>query len=180
MKLLILRTWTRNAGWTGVCAALCALLAVALAAGGVWARAEASGTQAEAEAEAVNLTSADIRGSDPAPAVQLPLYGSHLADVEALLRTAAALGLPLDRVTYRDRALPGGALVIRTLDFASDEEYPKIKEFLAAVLEQFPHGYLEELKLDRADLSKPKLHAAIRLALAYRVAGAGTGPQERK
>jgi hypothetical protein len=56
---------------------------------------------------------------------------------------------------------------VRFIDIHAIEDYPKIKRFLSALLEAFPHMALREIRVERKESSASQGTALLKFALVY-------------
>jgi len=97
----------------------------------------------------------------------LPAYSSHLDDVSLLLTLAKEQGVSLGPINYRSEARPPLPVVVRMLDLRIEEEYPKLKGFVAELLKRMPHLYLEEIRVEQGNAATSKVQATVKLSFAY-------------
>jgi hypothetical protein len=100
-------------------------------------------------------------------AAQLPSFTTHLWDIEVLFALAKDHGVVLGPITYRSEASPSMPVLTRLLEVRLDEEYPKIKKFVAELLKRMPHLYLEEIRVDQGGASASKLQATLKISFVY-------------
>lgn len=98
---------------------------------------------------------------------QLPRYSTHLDDVGLLFRLAKTQGINIGPVTYRSETGKPMPVVVRFAEMQLDEEYPKLKAFIAESLRQLPHLCLEEIRVDQGSASSPKVQATLKLSFVY-------------
>jgi len=103
-----------------------------------------------------------------APAAEPPLLLTHLSDVETLLRLSEQKGVSIGTLQIRSDPGPDPSYRLRVVEFRVEEDYPKLKAYLADLLSRFPHLYLDELRIDQGSDPGGKVQATLRLSLVYR------------
>jgi hypothetical protein len=106
----------------------------------------------------------------PEPVVDAPPYAMHTADLRALFKLAAERRLSLTSVDYQTEANRPASIIVRHLVLHVDEEYPKVKAYIAELLRTMPHSLLEEIQIEQQTTPQPssRIQATIKLALVYR------------
>jgi hypothetical protein len=99
-------------------------------------------------------------------ASQLPLLATHLDDVGLMLQLAKGQGVNVGPITYRSEVNAALPVVLRQAELHVDEEYPKVKAFIAELLRKMPHVYLEEVRVEQA-ATPSKVQATLKLSFAY-------------
>lgn len=131
------------------------------------------GTQVVAPALRFQLTvlwaprAASALGSAQAFLSALPPLSSHLEDVSALLSLASSHQVALGSVSYSTESAAPLPLTVRHAELRVNEDYPKLKAFIAEVLLTMPHLYLDDIRFESGAAST-KLLTTLRLSLVYR------------
>lgn len=112
-------------------------------------------------------TSSPIAAGAQAFAAQLPPLGTHLDDVGLMFQLAKGQGVTMGPITYRSESSDSLPVVLRLAELQVDEEYPKVKAFVAELLRKIPHVYLEEIRVEQAAVPS-KVRATLKLSFAYR------------
>jgi hypothetical protein len=99
---------------------------------------------------------------------QLPDDDSHLEDLRLLLRLANEHGVRLGTIEYRLQRNASLPILVHSLDLRLNEEYPKLKEFVADVVQEIPNAYLEEIQVEHASATASKVQVALKLSFAYK------------
>lgn len=131
-----------------------------------------SAAQASPPGQEIHARTNTGASSGEAFAAQLPALGTHLDDVGLLFRLATEQGVHIGPITYRSEANPTLPVTLRLAELHMDEEYPKLKAFVAELLRQMPHLYLEEIRVEQGAASS-KVQATLKLSFAYQ---GGKGP----
>ena len=108
------------------------------------------------------VTGAEARGA---------LENSHLDDLSTLFKLAAEQKVNLGPIGYREDVQPSAGVVIRSLELQVQDDYPKLKSFLAEVLRTMQHAYLEEVRVE-VNSSDAKVASALKIGLVYERAAA--------
>lgn len=103
----------------------------------------------------------------PIPAI-LPGTVNYTADLARIFDIAKDHGIALGSGDYRDADRVAIPVDIRLVDLRFEESYPKLKEFLAALLNTMPHVAVEELRIERKDGVATRHRVTLKLALVYR------------
>lgn len=105
----------------------------------------------------------------PAEAVisQIPRFATHLDDVGLIFAVAKEQAISLGPIDYRTHASVSLPVVLRSLDLRVEGEYPKLKSFVAELLKQMPHMYLEEMRVEQGGGQTGKLQATLKLSFTY-------------
>jgi hypothetical protein len=159
------------AGWPVAAGAFAFLVGILMLAGAAYLH---SRTRNLLESVPVHAAGASPAAAPDAALVQttdllsgLPPYRSHTDDVSALLRIASQQGVTIRSAEYRTDSSPSLPVVFRIADIRMDEEYPKIKAFVAEALKRMPHVSLDEFRVDQANSGAGKLQTSLRLSFAY-------------
>lgn len=103
----------------------------------------------------------------PIPAI-LPGAVNYTADLARIFDIAKDHGIALGSGDYRDADRVAIPVDIRLVDLRFEESYPKLKEFLAALLNTMPHVAVEDLRVERKDNLATRHRVTLKLALVYR------------
>lgn len=100
-----------------------------------------------------------------------PPVALHLADVRSIFKLAAERRISLGSVEYPTETKRPGGMRLKHIVLHVDDEYPRLKAFVAELLEAMPHVQLDEIQIEQAPAPQPasKVLATIKLSLAYRV-----------
>ena len=113
--------------------------------------------------------------SEAAPSGNLALTApddaQYLKDRGAIFLLAKKFNLALGVVEYKAEPLQKSPLTVRSADFKTADDYPKVKAFLSEVLAQYPHVALREWRIERNDGFAAQGALLIRLSLVYSVGG---------
>lgn len=110
--------------------------------------------------------------------VVFPPSGDYTADLAQIFDIAKSQGIVLASGDYRDADPTALGLDTRLVDLRINENYGKLKEFLASVLNAMPHAAVQELRIERKDGAAVKHQVFLKLALVYSPRPAGVqGPQ---
>jgi hypothetical protein len=102
---------------------------------------------------------------------QLPADATHLDDIGWIFKIAKEQGVNLGAVTYRAETTGAIPVVVRSMEVRVDEEYPKLKMFLAQMLRDLPHLSVDEIRIEQGNVPTGKLQATVHLSLIYRTDG---------
>lgn len=100
-------------------------------------------------------------------ALEVPPASMQLVDVEALVRVAEHSNVRLGSLQFRSEPIPNTPYLVRTAEFRIEEEYPRMRAFLAELLGRIPHLYLDELRVDQAAQADGKVQANVRMSFVY-------------
>jgi hypothetical protein len=110
--------------------------------------------------------------------VVFPSSSDYTADLAQIFDIAKSQGIVLASGDYRDADPTALGLDTRLVDLRINENYGKLKEFLASVLNAMPHAAVQELRIERKDGAAVKHQVFLKLALVYSPRPAGAqGPQ---
>lgn len=113
---------------------------------------------------------------------QMPPVSTHLDDVGFLFKLAKERSVSIGPISYRTQAGSPLPVVMRMLDLRVEEEYPKLKAFVAELLRQMPHLYLEEIRVEQGSAATSKAQFTLKLSFVYQsspapaVVPAASGP----
>ena len=134
-----------------------------------------------AQVQQVNLATATLKQSsggaakEAAPSEDLtstaPDDAQYIKDLGAIFILAKKFNLALGVVEYKAEPLQKSLLTVRSADFKTTDDYPKVKAFLSEVLAQYPHIALRELRIERNDGFATQGALLIRLSLVYSLDG---------
>lgn len=161
----------RGAGWPvvlGLCAAVLGLLM------GAAAEYVAQQTRQLAQAnQAASLSQVPGQGvANPASAStefawSVPAPHTHLDDMNRLFKLAKDSGVAVGAIVYRLEASSAAPILVRTLDLRLNEDYPKLKAFVAALLVAMPHLALQEIRVERKDATALQQQVLLKLSFFY-------------
>jgi hypothetical protein len=106
--------------------------------------------------------------ADSGLATQLPPASTHLNDVGWIFKLAKEQGVAVGGVTYRTETMASIPVTVRSMEMRVDEEYPKLKAFVAELLRDLPHLYLNELRIEQGNAATGKVQATLNISMAYR------------
>lgn len=166
------RAWPALAG----CAAI--LLGIGLLAASAYLREQKAAALQGHHALKAELAQASERARHaPQPGQtagpDLPLYQSHLADVEKLIRTSTDQAVRMGALQFRTDRVEKLPYIVRVAEFRVEEDYPRLKAYVAELLRRLPHAYLDEFRVDQAGGANGKVQATLRLSFVYQ----GPAPQ---
>lgn len=169
----------RPVRWPLLVAALAFLVGIAMLGGAAWAHRYAGRIAATSSApvkDAAAAAASTARDSDPA-SVAAPPAAMHLADLRALFKLAAEKRLALGSVDYQTEPNRPAGVVLKHVVLHVDDDYPKVKGFVAELLRSTSHAQLEEIQIEQPSTPQPAPHiqATIKLAFVYRTDESGTG-----
>lgn len=99
--------------------------------------------------------------------VIFPPSADYTADLAQIFDIAKSLGIVLASGDYRDADPTALGLDTRLVDLRITENYGKLKEFLASVLNAMPHAAVQELRIERKDGTAVKHQIFLKLAFVY-------------
>jgi len=99
--------------------------------------------------------------------VIFPPSTDYMADLAQIFDIAKNQGIVLTSGDYHDADPTALGLDTRLVDLRIDENYGKLKEFLANVLNAIPHAAVQELRIERKDGVAVKHQVFLKLALVY-------------
>ncbi len=99
--------------------------------------------------------------------VIFPPSADYTADLAQIFDIAKNQGMVLSSGDYRDADPTALGLDTRLVDLRITENYGKLKEFLASVLNAMPHAAVQELRIERKDGTAAKHQIFLKLALVY-------------
>lgn len=99
--------------------------------------------------------------------VIFPPSTDYTADLAQIFDIAKAQGIVLTNGDYRDADATALGLDTRLVDLRINENYSKLKEFLASVLNAMPHAAVQELRIERKDGAAVKQQIFLKFALVY-------------
>lgn len=112
----------------------------------------------------------------PMPAL-LPNSSDYTADLSQIFDIAKSQGIVLMKGDYHEADPISIAVDVRVVDLHFNENYTKLKEFLAAVLNTMPHAAVQQLRIERKDSIATRHDILLQLALVYSSDQARTQPQ---
>ena len=99
--------------------------------------------------------------------VTFPPSADYTADLAQIFDIAKSQGIVLASGDYRDADPTALGLDTRLVDLRINENYGKLKEFLASVLNAMPHAAVQELRIERKDGTAARHQVFLKLALVY-------------
>jgi hypothetical protein len=105
--------------------------------------------------------------------VVFPPSSDYTADLAQIFDIAKSQGIVLASGDYRDADPTALGLDTRLVDLRINENYGKLKEFLASVLNAMPHAAVQELRIERKDGAAVKHQVFLKLTLVYSPRPAG-------
>ncbi|MDB5870673.1 MAG: hypothetical protein JWQ07_115 [Ramlibacter sp.] len=160
------------AAWPVVAGALAFIVGILMLAGAAYLHSRARILLDSDPVQPLPAAQAEAGASATAAPIDLlsglPPYRTHTDDVSALLKIASQQAVTIRSAEYRSDASPSLPVVFRVADIRMDEEYPRIKAFVAETLKRMPHVSLDEIRIDQASASAGKLQVSLRLSFAYR------------
>jgi hypothetical protein len=167
----------RSVGWPVLCGALLVLVGALLLGISQQLRVQKNKLQGE-------LRQAQAAGPKPSVShtrgvpVIFPPSADYTADLAQIFDIAKSQGIVLASGDYRDADPTALGLDTRLVDLRLNENYGKLKEFLASVLNAMPHAAVQELRIERKDGATVKHQVFLKLALVYSPRPGNTqGPQ---
>ena len=165
--------------WPLMAAVAAIVIGIAMVAATAYLRTQLAAAQAGDQSLQAELARASARArnapaTSPSAGPDLPLYASHLADVEKLIRTSADQSVRLGALQFRTDRVEKLPYLVRVAEFRVEEDYPRLKAFVAELLRRLPHAYLDELRVDQGGDAKGKVQATLRLSFVYQA----VAPQE--
>ncbi len=101
----------------------------------------------------------------------VPEDSMHIDDLNRLFKLAKTKGVQIGTVEYRQTSNPSLQVLVRTLDIRIQEDYPKLKSFVAELLSTTPHVSLQEIRVERKDATTAQGQTLLKLAFVYRAPG---------
>lgn len=99
--------------------------------------------------------------------VTFPPSTDHTVDLAQIFDIAKNQGIVLASGDYHDADPTALGLDTRLVELRIDENYGRLKEFLANVLNTMPHAAVQELRIERKDGVAVKHQIFLKLALVY-------------
>jgi hypothetical protein len=104
---------------------------------------------------------------------QLPDDSTYLNDVAFIFKEARDQAVTIGPIAYRMESSASIPVVVHTMELRLAEDYPKLKAFIAQLLEEMPHLSLDEIQIEQATSSGAanmgsKVQATLKLSLVYR------------
>ena len=131
--------------------------------------AQATGLQSKSSR---NLPTASVESND----IRLlaPSDSEYMQDLARIFKIATADAISLDAIDYRKEVAVGSGFTLRTVNLRVNEDYPKMKSFVANVLATFPHAALNEIRIERKDATTEQSSVLLKFALVYRTDAASS------
>lgn len=155
----------------GLCAGLCGLLML----GASWYLQRQNHQPLAAAPAALSDQAPDRRAAKLSPpsseaAFAAPAASTHLDDLALLFRLAKVQGVKIGTIEYRSETSTALPVLVRTLDLRINEDYPRLKAFVAELLSSMPHVALQEIRVERKDASALQEQIMLKLSFAYQTA----------
>lgn len=99
---------------------------------------------------------------------QAPPVAKVTAAIAALAVLADAHRLPIREVGYQDVIRPGSGLLAYKINFSVEADYPRLRAFIADTLAELPYLALQQLTIQRDDISSQQLRGDLQLTLYMR------------
>lgn len=96
---------------------------------------------------------------------QAPAVKEVTNAIAALAALAQAHQLPIREVSYRDVVGPDSNLLAYQINFSVDANYQQLRTFLADTLAELPYLAMQELAIQRDEISSQQLRGDIQLTL---------------
>jgi hypothetical protein len=163
-------TLVNHLGWPVLAAAF--LMATSLVALGFagWMHSETTQIRQNLEHTSTQATGTTVPtdiGSNATPLSTLPSDTTYLKDLGQILKFSSDLAINSGVVEYKLESNPKIPVAVRFIDIHVNEDYPKIKRFLSALLDAFPHMALREIRMERRDPSASQGTALLKFSLVY-------------
>lgn len=152
----------------GLCAGICGLLMLAA----TWHIQGQTNELLAASSQVISKQTNDAKLSrQPSQSIEpifsVPEQNTHLADLGRLFKLAKDKGVNLGAIEYRVEPSTTLPILVRTLNLRVNEEYPKLKGFVAELLNAFPHVSLQEIRIERKDDAALQEHVMLKLSFLY-------------
>jgi hypothetical protein len=178
------RIW-RSIGWPVLAGLTCVVLGLALLAAAALffyqaRRLHESSTEL-GQGNTPSITASDNSAPD-AFVAQLPDAPTYLDDVAFIFKQAKERTVNIGAITYRSETSTSMPVVTHTMEMRLDEDYPKLKSFVAQLLGEMPHLYLDEIQVEQATGPRAanlgsKVQATLKLSLVYRKSASDGQPR---
>lgn len=164
------RTLVSHLGWPVLVAAF--LIAASLVVLGFagWIHSETTRIRQNLEqtsTQAARTTVSTDMGSKATPLSSLPPDTTYLKDLGQILKISSDLAINSGVVEYKLESNPKIPVAVRFIDIHVNEDYPRIKRFLSALLDAFPHMALREIRMERKDAGASQGTASLKFSLVY-------------
>lgn len=156
----------RSVGWPVLCGAVLMVVGGLLLGISYQLRAQTSQLQRELGRLPATSAKAPVIPLRGIPVI-FPPSADYAADLAQIFDLAKSQGIVLANGDYRDAEPTALGLDIRTVDLRINENYAKLKDFLASVLNAMPHAAVQELRIERKDGVTVKHQIFLKLALVY-------------
>lgn len=158
--------------WPVLAALICMLSGLLMLAGTAYLRGQRPATIEQAKQLRTQLAQASSRVErsavlDPEATLNVPHFYAHLSDVETLIRVSQQQTVRLSALQFRSDRVENLPYIIRIAEFRIEEDYPRLKTFVAELLNRMPHLYLDELRVDQGGEVSGKVQATLRLSFVY-------------
>lgn len=91
----------------------------------------------------------------------------YLQDLNHFFQIAKDAGITIGMVDYQVQANDKVPLTVRIVEMRLTEDYPKVKGFISAVLQQLPNASLQEISVDRKDALTAQASTALKFSFVY-------------
>lgn len=99
-----------------------------------------------------------------------PAASTHLDDLALVFRLAKVQGVKIGTIEYHLETSTALPLLVRTLDLRINEDYPKLKAFMAELLDSLPHVSVQEIRAERKDTAALQEQIMLKLSFVYQTA----------
>jgi hypothetical protein len=96
-----------------------------------------------------------------------PKQTERANQINAMMALAKQSSLMLDEVTYKSKQVEGSLLTQTIIEFSMLDTYPKIYQYVDALLVEMPFVALDSLTLSRADVSDDIVEARVRFIFYF-------------
>jgi hypothetical protein len=172
MTAAAIRRAATTAGWPVVAGLACFIIGLLMLGATALSYQQARRLAAPAAGAPANrsLSAAPYATTPGAGSFELvaPAYATHLEDVSVVFELARQHGISLGPMNYRSEASASLPVITRVADLRLNEDYPKLKAFVADLLGKVPHLYLQEIRVDQGEApSSTKIQATLKLSFVY-------------
>jgi hypothetical protein len=155
------------AGWPVIAGLACIVAGLAMLGGAAYLNQRAGAlTRPAAAAASAPPAPTPMQRHDNAVLVAPPSF-THLDDLGALFRIAKHQGVALGPITYSSEPVASLPVLMRVVELRVDEDYPKLKSFVAELLRGMPHAYLREIRVEQANAASARVQASLKLSFVY-------------
>jgi hypothetical protein len=159
----------RHVGWPVLVGIAATLVGIALSAAAWYYKHHLTTKNANEPAIAQGLNQGDQSAPASEPVLLIPDDAAHLDDLREMFRQAKAKTVTILAVEYRQELKGSLGIRVRTVDLRMQEDYPKLKRFVAELLMGMPHLSLNEIRVERKDATALDGEILLSLSFVYRV-----------